>query len=164
MVINRYIGGDPANRDVDTGRLVSALNLIVQASNARNGVRVGRNRYFFGPRQGTLGGRVDAFRGYYASCRPVWNQMMVNINVCMTAFIEPRTMAVAISEFGRGSFGAFPRLEEIFQKSNVKVRVLHLGYKKKVYAIVDKRPDQVSFRCDELGGTVTVAEYFKKSK
>lgn len=144
---------------------MSALNLVVQASSAHTGTRVGKNRYFFGPAQGTLGNGVEAWRGFYASVRPVWKSMMVNINVCMTAFIEQKSMAIAIMDYQDGSRGAIPNLRELFQKSTLRVKATHLGYKKKVREIEQRTADQVSFVCEEMGNRkVTVAQYFRQSK
>ena len=91
--------------------------------------------------------------------------MMVNVNVCMTAFIEPKNMAVAITDYQGGSRGAIPNLRELFQKSALRVKATHLGYKKKVRAIEPRRADQVSFVCEEMDNRkVTVAKYFRHSK
>jgi eukaryotic translation initiation factor 2C len=136
----------------------------VQAGASHTGVRVGKNKYFFGPSQGSLGGGVEGLRGYFASVRPVWKSMMVNVNVCMTAFIESKNMAVAIEEFQRGSRGAMPQLSAMFGKSVLRVKTRHLGHRKKVWKIEDKNCNQLSFPCEELGGTVTVAHYFRKSE
>ncbi|KAG8798792.1 hypothetical protein FRC16_006546 [Serendipita sp. 398] len=129
---------------------------------SRTGIRVGRNRHFFGPPVQSIGNGVEAWRGYYASVRPAWNTMMVNINVCMTAFVESKNLGTAIAQFMQGSYGAVPTLSRMFQKSNLKVKTLHLGYRKPVRAILGKTPDQQTFECKEMGGTVTVAEYFRK--
>jgi eukaryotic translation initiation factor 2C len=136
----------------------------VQAGASHTGVRVGKNKYFFGPSQGPLGGGVEGLRGYFASVRPVWKSMMVNVNVCMTAFIESKNMATAIEDFQRGSRGAMPQLSAMFGKSVLRVKTKHLGHRKKVWKIEDKNCNQLSFPCEELGGTVTVAQYFRKSK
>lgn len=88
---------------------------------------------------------------------------MVNVNVCMTAFIEQKNMADAIVDFQRGSRGAVPNISKMFQKSNLKVRTKHLGYTKVVKAISDKNAKSHRFDCAELGGMVTVEEYFRKS-
>ena len=162
--MRRHVDGDPANRDLDIGPLVSALNLIVQTSAARNGTRVGRNRHFFGPAQGSLSNGVEAWRGYFASVRPVWKTLMVNINVCMTAFIETQNMADAIMNFQRGSRGAIPHLGAMFGKSPLRVKTQHLGHRKGVWAIGHRTANQEKFSCEELGGIVTVAEFFRKSK
>lgn len=159
--LHRYTDGD--NKDLDTAPLVSALNLIIQTHGSRTGVRVGKNRHFFGPAERSLGGGVEAWRGYFASVRPVWKSLMVNINVCMTAFVESKNLATAILDFQRGSYGAVPHLGAMFGKTTLKVKTKHLGHRKVVRAIVQKRADQEKFQCDELGGVVTVAEYFRKS-
>lgn len=91
--------------------------------------------------------------------------MMVNINVCMTAFIEQKSMAMAIMDYQDGSRGAFPNLKDLFQKSTLRVKATHLGYKKKVRGIEQRTAHQVSFVCEEMGNrTVTVAQYFQQSK
>jgi eukaryotic translation initiation factor 2C len=111
-----------------------------------------------------LGDGLEAWRGYFASVRPVWKTLMVNVNVCMSAFIEQKTMAQAIADFQRGSRGAVPHVAAMFGKSNLKVRTKHLGYRKSVWAISGQNANEYKFLCEELGGTVTVAEYFRKSK
>jgi eukaryotic translation initiation factor 2C len=90
--------------------------------------------------------------------------MMVNINVCMTAFIETKNMAQAIMDFQRGSRGAVPRLQEMFGKSGLRVKTRHLGHRKGVWAIGQKTANQERFSCEELGGVVSVAEYFSRSE
>ncbi|KAG8855769.1 hypothetical protein FRB91_001714, partial [Serendipita sp. 411] len=160
--LTQHVGGDLANKDIDINPIVSAINLIIQMQSSRTGIRVGRNRHFFGPPVQSIGNGVEAWRGYYASVRPAWNTMMVNINVCMTAFVESKNLGTAIAQFMQGSYGAVPTLSRMFQKSNLKVKTLHLGYRKPVRAILGKTPDQQTFECKEMGGTVTVAEYFKK--
>ena len=89
---------------------------------------------------------------------------MVNINVCMTAFIESKNMAQAIMNFQRGSYGATPNLPKMFGKSILRVRTRHLGYRKTVLAIGENNANQERFLCEELGGVVTVAEYFRRSE
>lgn len=160
--LHKHTDGDPAYVDKDIGSLISALNLVVQADASRKGARVGKNRHFFEPSVGSIGGGIEAWRGFYASVRPVWKSMMVNINVCMTAFVESKNMATAISDFQKGSRGAIPDLGKMFGKSVIRIKTLHLGYRKPVRGIMDKKPSQQTFPCAELGGTVTVAEYFRR--
>lgn len=88
---------------------------------------------------------------------------MVNINVCMTAFIEQKNMAIALMDFERGSRGAQPNLGKMFGNSTLKVRTKHLGYRKVVTSISSKTSKTHRFDCKELGGMVTVEEYFRKS-
>jgi eukaryotic translation initiation factor 2C len=89
--------------------------------------------------------------------------MMVNINVCMTAFIEQKNMAFALMDFQRGSRGAQPNIGKMFGNSTLKVRTKHLGYRKVVTGISNKTARTHRFDCKELGGMITVEEYFRKS-
>lgn len=66
-------------RDYDPLPLISALNLVLQQHPAHNGVRVGKSKYFFPPSQAALGTGLEAWRGYYASVRPTYKQLMVNV-------------------------------------------------------------------------------------
>jgi len=131
---------------------------------ARTGVRVRRSRHFFGSAQVSLGNGIVAWRGYSASVRPVLKTLMVNINVYITAFIESKNMAQAIMDFQRGSYGATPNLRKMFGSSTLRVRTRHLGYRKTVLAIGENNANQERFLCEELGGTVTVAEYFQRGE
>jgi len=47
---------------------------------------------------------------------------------------------------------------------NLKVKILHLGYTKKLNAIGTTSARRTSFNCEELGGRVTVEAYFQKSE
>jgi hypothetical protein len=88
---------------------------------------------------------------------------MVNINVCMTAFVEQKNMASAIMDFQRGSRGAMPNLGKMFGNSTLKVKTRHLGHRKVVSNISTKTARTHRFDCKELGGMVSVEEYFRKS-
>ncbi|KZV96981.1 Piwi-domain-containing protein [Exidia glandulosa HHB12029] len=163
--MKRYVTGDHAslNEDEEIKPVVSALNLILQRKASQAGYRVGRNRFFYDDEErGVLGPRLIAYMGFYSSVRPVQNQFMVNVNVCMTAFHEPGKLSDALMAFGRGSFGAIPR--EFMSK--VKVSTKHLGYTRKytVKRIVGgKTAASEKFKCDEYGGgVISVEEYFKR--
>ncbi|KAF8229226.1 hypothetical protein L208DRAFT_1402452 [Tricholoma matsutake] len=81
--------------------LISALNLVLQQNASRTGVRVGKTRYFFpsSARKISLGPRVEAWQGFFASVRPTYKQLMANVNVCMTAFVEPCNLPDALRGF-----------------------------------------------------------------
>ncbi|KAG7095760.1 hypothetical protein E1B28_006465 [Marasmius oreades] len=156
----RYCQADPNYKDEDVLPIISALNLILAAypSSSREGVMVGRNRFFF-PRdtQATpLGGGLEAFRGFYSSVRPTLNQLMVNVNVCTTAFYTAGNLAEKMIEFSDASFGA--RMSAFVKGVRVKTR--HLGYTKTVKGASSKTPSQHQFDCQELGGRVSVETYF----
>lgn len=125
------------------------------------GVRVGKNRYFF-PLSGMptmdLGLGVEACQGFFTSVRPTYKQLMVNVNVCMTAFYTPGDLAEAISAFSRSSLGAMPRRFS----QGIKVTTTHLGYKMKkpLKKIMDKPASKTFFEHDRYG-KVSVEQYFK---
>jgi eukaryotic translation initiation factor 2C len=130
---------------------------------SRTGVRVGKNRHFFTPDElQMIGPGVEAWRGYYSSIRPVYKSLMVNVNVCMTAFIEGRNLGDAIRNFQSGSRGGFPDLKAMFGKSNIKIRTLHNGYKKPLKAIGHQTASQQTFLED--GKQTTVANWFRRSE
>lgn len=79
--------------------------------------------------------------------------------MCTTAFYTPGNLADAMMTFRNSSFGARPAA---FVRG-VRVRTLHLGYKKSVRSLSSKTARQHKFLATELGAEVTVEEYFKRS-
>ena len=144
--------------------IISALNLVLSAfpsSPAGQGVMVGRNRFFFrsgGVRPVSLGGGLEAWKGFYSSVRPAWKQLMVNVNACTTAFYQPQNLAMAMRQFEDSSFGA---QASTFVRG-VRVKTTHLGYKKTVKKLARFTARQHKFDSGDFG-TVTVEQYFKKS-
>ncbi|KAF9260685.1 Piwi-domain-containing protein [Marasmius fiardii PR-910] len=158
----QYCRADPKYKDEDVLPIISALNLILAThpNSSGGGVMVGRNRFFFPTdMQATpLGGGLEAFRGFYSSVRPTLNQLMVNVNVCTTAFYTTGNLAVKMMEFSSASFGA--RMN-VFVKG-VRVRTKHLNYTKTVKGLSSKLPSEYHFDCEELGGRVSVQTYFDR--
>ncbi len=123
---------------------------------------VGRNKFFHpNPAEPptNLGGGLSAWRGFYTSVRPAHKQLMVNVNVCTTAFYSPGNLAERMMEFLDASFGARP---QAFVRG-VRVRTTHLGYRKTVKTASKFTAKQHQFDAEGLG-KVTVEQYFKKSK
>lgn len=160
--LDKYMEGQRNYRDYDTLPLISALNLALQQHAGRAGVRYGKNRYFF-PNLGTkqLGPSIEAVQGFYSSVRPGFKQLLVNVNVCMTAFVKPGNLADKLKEFHRSSRGAMPSLPKSLVRS-IHVRTLHLGYKKKLFAIGTSSARNQKFDCAEFGGMISVEQYFLK--
>ncbi|KAG9307964.1 ribonuclease H-like domain-containing protein [Chiua virens] len=154
-----YLAGQIQFRDYDPLPLISALNLIVSSTPGRTGVMVGRNRYFFraAAQPVSLGGGLEAWKGFYSSVRPAHKQLMVNVNVCTTAFYTPGSLARAMTEFQNSSFGA--RME-VFCKS-VRIKTTHLGYKKTVKKLARHNAKTYKFETPEYG-LVSVEAYFKR--
>ena len=145
--------------------LISALNLVLAAHPSRpssNGVMVGANKFFhYNPAEppSNLGGALQAWRGFYASVRPAHKQLMVNVNVCTTAFYTPGNLVDRWAEFEEYSKGGRPNA---FMKG-IRVRIRHLGHVKTVKAVSTFTAANYKFDSHEYG-MVTVLEYFRRSK
>lgn len=165
-LLSSYLSGDPNYRGYDILPIVSAVNLILQSHPNRSsggGVMVGRNRFFFRSNEAppfTLGGGLEAWRGFYSSVRPAYKQLMVNVNVCTTAFYVPGNLADSMMTFMNSTFGA--NMKQFVK--GVRVLATHLGYKKTVKTVTNLKPHQFTFDCDELKKRVTVQQYFLESK
>lgn len=122
---------------------------------------VGRNRYFFraAAEPVNMGGGLEAWKGFYSSVRPAYKQLMVNVNVCTTAFYIPGNLARAMMDFRNSSFGA--RMEGFCK--GVRIKTTHLGHRKSVKKLARQNARTYSFDTPEYG-RVTVEEYFKRSK
>lgn len=157
-----YLNGDNQYRNYNTLPVISALNLILAAHPLRSGIKVGQDRYFFRSAAvpANLGGGLEAWKGFYSSVRPAHHQLMVNVNVCTTAFYTPGNLAVQMMAFQNSSFGA--RMEAFCK--GVRVKATHLGYRKTVKCLARQNARQYTFPCDELGGSVSVEQYFSRSE
>jgi hypothetical protein len=162
---HRYLVGHPQYRNYEILPIIAALNLILSAhpnrTQAGGGVMVGRNRFFFPSASPPfpLGSGLEAWRGFYSSVRPSFNQLMVNVNVCATAFYSEGNLAEAMNVFEQASFGA--RMSAFVQRLRVKTD--HLGHQKTVKRLAKFNAKQHKFEAQELGGMVTVEEYFRRS-
>ncbi|KAH8993572.1 argonaute-like protein [Lactarius hatsudake] len=155
--LQQYLVGHAQFRTYDIFPVIAALNLILSAHPNRTqeggGVVVGRNRYFFPSASPpvSLGGKLEAWMGFYSSVRPSFSQLMVNVNVCATAFYSEGNLAEAMVAFEQASFGA--RMSAFVQR--IRIKTDHLGHQKTVKRLA-------KFEAQELGGTVTVEEYFRR--
>ncbi|KAI0247504.1 Piwi-domain-containing protein [Lactifluus subvellereus] len=154
--------GDVANIDKakEIDPLVSALNLIMQRQAAQLGFRFGKNRYFFDDdHKELLGPRLLALMGFYSSVRPVYKQLMVNVNVCMAPFHQPGKLSDALRAFDVRSRGATPTL-----MAKVKVSSRYRGYKcvKPIFRVLDISAKKTTFPCEEYGGNITVETFFQR--
>ncbi|GBE83588.1 hypothetical protein SCP_0506430 [Sparassis crispa] len=158
-----YLNGDKQYRQYDIMPVISALNLVLAAHPNRStggGVMVGRNKFFHFSQQFPpfpLGGALEAYRGFYSSVRPAHKQLMVNVNVCTTAFYVPGNLAERMQEFEAASFGA--RASAFVR--GVRVKTTHLGYTKTVKKLATVNANQHRFNAEGFG-EVTVAQYFQK--
>ena len=157
------MSGRPEHRTAEIQPVISAMNLIMQQFASRRGVRVSRNKYFFPmPEEAhplSLG--VAAHRGFFMSVRPMYKQLMVNINVCMTAFYTPGNLGDAMLAFLRQSSGGMPQQFA----DRLKISTKHLGYTRKrtIFRIATNQTARsYKFSTPEYG-QVSVEEFFKKS-
>ncbi|KAI0313100.1 Piwi-domain-containing protein [Amylostereum chailletii] len=161
--LKRYLEGEVNNPDEDVMPVISALNLVMQRQASQTGFRFGRNRYFFDDNEkGPLGPRLWAHMGFFSSVRPAHKQLMINVNVCMTAFHQPGSLSDAIAAFNAASYGANP--QEFMNR--VKISTRHLGYKRvKTIKKVTGNGTAITqkFKCDEYGGgLISVQDYYKR--
>ena len=122
---------------------------------------IGRNKFFHpsaAERPVSLGGGLEAWRGFYSSVRPAHKQLMVNVNVCTTAFYTPGNLATRLQEFMNHSFGA---RATAFVKG-LRVVATHLGYRKTIKKAANVSARQHKFTAEGLG-EVTVEQYFARS-
>ncbi|KAF9242311.1 ribonuclease H-like domain-containing protein [Melanogaster broomeanus] len=154
-----YLEGQPQYRNYDILPIISALNIILAATPGRTGIMVGRNRYFFrsAAQPYKLGGGLEAWKGFYSSVRPAHKQLMINVNVCTTAFYTPGNLADAMMAFRDLSFGA--RMDAFCRGVRVKTR--HLGYRKTVKKLAHHTAKSYSFDTPEYK-RITVQDYFKR--
>ncbi|KAL5479122.1 hypothetical protein ACEPAI_2410 [Sanghuangporus weigelae] len=162
--LDRYLQGeDPL---YDPLPIISAFNLITKSHASHNGVLCKKNRYFFPPKMLNetpfdLGGGLEAWKGFFFSVRPVYKNLMINVNVCMSAFCVPYArLSDVILEFQARSRGAIPRELE----GRVRVTTTHLGYRKKnpIKALGPQSARKTMFQCDEPDGKISVEQYFQR--
>jgi len=176
-LLKRSLDADNELRDFDAGPVVSALQLFVSKHARRNGVVIGgtenengkerKNKYqqnkFFFPalRQVPLDNLLVAWRGFAMSVRPTWKQLSVNINVATSAFHQEGNLAQALSNFRGRTFGA--EATKFF--FGVQVKLIHLGYRKKIAMIGNKTATQFTFPYSESPEApmrqISVAQFFR---
>ena len=86
--LSNYLEGDLQYRDSAITSLLPALNVVLSQHPSQQGVKVGRNHFFFPQETFSLGGGLEAWKGFYSSARPAYKQLMVNANVATTAFYQ----------------------------------------------------------------------------
>ncbi|KDR79292.1 hypothetical protein GALMADRAFT_137154 [Galerina marginata CBS 339.88] len=159
-----HLEGELQYRDYDITPAISVLNIILAAHPNRSGgggILVGRNRFFFrtANQPFSLGGSLEAWKGYYSSVRPTHNQLMANVNVCNMAFYTPGNLATSMIAFANSSPNA---THSAFVKE-VKVKMTHRRFQGTVKKLHNMNAREHKFDVDETGGKMSVEEYFKKT-
>ncbi|KAH9848679.1 argonaute-like protein [Lenzites betulinus] len=161
--LSRFLEGHPQYRNCDIMPVLNALNVILAMHPNRvggGGVMVGRNKFFHrSPKVPAmpLGGGLEAWRGFFSSVRPSWKQLMVNVNVCTTAFHAAGNLADRLLEFSNASHGA----RSAMSVRGVRIRTTHVGYRKTIKTVAKLNARQHKFEAEAFG-EVTVEEYFAK--
>ncbi|QRV95662.1 protein argonaute 5 [Ceratobasidium sp. AG-Ba] len=161
--MTKYLGGTDGYNDFDPQPMLSAFNILLAKYPSQHGVMVGRNKWFFPtPGQATdLGGGLEAYRGFYSSVRPSFQQLMVNVNVATTAFYRAGNLAELFLKFGPAGGS---RLTTFVY--NLRIEMTHTGRKMRKAIKGVKLKDTARnylFLCDEFGGQkMSVEDYFKR--
>ncbi|KAH8109520.1 Piwi-domain-containing protein [Phellopilus nigrolimitatus] len=162
--LDRYLQGE--NASYNPLPLISAFNLITTAHASHTGVS-DRKGYMFPPSALgesplALSAGLEAWKGFFATVRPACGKLMVNVNVCMGAFYVPNArLSDAMVKYQQTSYGA-SNPQRFYRR--VKVTTKHLGYRKQVgiKAFGTQSAKKTVFQCDELGGMVSVEQYFQR--
>lgn len=133
---------------------------MVEKYATRNGVMVGRNRFFFPSETFSLGGGLEAWKGFYSSVRPTYKQLMVNVNVATTAFYSEGNLANAMFEFRNATGGG--RIDPFVR--GIRVATTHLNRRKTVKRASNQTAKSATFFWTEQNRQVSVAEYFRMSR
>ncbi|KAJ6510612.1 argonaute-like protein [Mycena sanguinolenta] len=167
--LTKHLNGDIESRNYNILPIISALNLVLQQHATRTGVVVGKNKHFFPSSSLPSGGLslgIVAFQGYYASARITYKELMVNVNNCMTPFIEPGNLGAALREVQsqhiRRNAYLTKGLTSRFTKS-LRVTTTYLGSKrqKPLKATASTSASETFFKCEEFG-RISVEKYFLK--
>ncbi|CAE6438640.1 unnamed protein product, partial [Rhizoctonia solani] len=147
----------------DPQPMISAFNILLSKYPSQHGVMVGRNKWFFPSlhQASDLGYGLEAFRGYYSSVRPSFQQLMVNVNVATTAFFKPGPLAPLFQKFGPAGQN---QLRTFIH--NLRIEMKHTGriMRKTIKGIkLNTNARVYKFKCDEFEGQdVTVEVYYKR--
>jgi eukaryotic translation initiation factor 2C len=145
--------------------MLSAFNILLSKYPSQHGIQVGRNKWFFpsSSQPADLRGGLIAYRGFYSSVRPSFQQLMVNVNVATTAFYQTGNLVNLFHLFGPagghqlGGFIRHLRIEMTHTGRRMRkvIKGVKLGTSARAY----------KFKCDEFEGQeITVETYFKRSE
>ncbi|KAG8714786.1 hypothetical protein FRC09_017242 [Ceratobasidium sp. 395] len=161
--MTKYLGGATGYGSFNPQPMLSAFNILLAKYPSQHGVMVGRNKWFFpAPGQASpLGTGLEAYRGYYSSVRPSFQQLMVNVNVATTAFYCTGNLADLFLRFGQQrarEISAFVR--------NLRIEMGHTGVRQRKLirgVKLDTSARQYMFPCDEFGNEMMSLEaYFRR--
>ncbi|KAH8113207.1 Piwi-domain-containing protein [Phellopilus nigrolimitatus] len=162
--LDRYLRGEDA--DYNPLPIISAFNLVTTAHASHTGVPDKKGYLFppsvLGESPLALSAGLEAWKGFFATVRPAYGNLMVNVNVCMGAFYVPNVrLSDAMIKYQQTSYGA-SNPQSFYRR--VRVTTKHLGYRRKsgIKAFGSQSARKTVFQCDELGGMVSVEQYFQR--
>ncbi|TFK71986.1 hypothetical protein BDN72DRAFT_836913 [Pluteus cervinus] len=164
--IDEYLAGAVSPRDYDITPAISALNLFLQRYARSAGVPVGSGtfiRYFFPRDEGLekcdLGDGIEGLRGFFLSIRPSFTRLLIDVDVCVSAFVKPGNLAEVLLR-SKKKLEDVATLPKGFLDSNIHVKLTHLGYSKPLFGIGPKPPNKMTYILD--GVRRSAKNYFKQ--
>jgi eukaryotic translation initiation factor 2C len=118
--LRRYVTSDPGdarwnpltwNQEADVHNsnketVLNALNIVASKCFGDGVFRLGANKFFVEAGNTPLGNSpLTAIRGYFYSIRPGMGHILLNVNACTSAFLQPVTLDVLLSEANKKLFG-----------------------------------------------------------
>jgi eukaryotic translation initiation factor 2C len=109
--LQRYVKSDPGddywnpltwNKDT----VLNALNIVVSKCLGGGALRLGANKFFIEAGNTPLGNSpLTAIRGYFYSIQPGMGEILLNVNACTSAFLQPVTLDVLLNNQSKTLFG-----------------------------------------------------------
>jgi hypothetical protein len=118
--LERYVKSDPGNdkwnpltwnqeanvNNSNKDTVINALNIVVSKCFGNGVFRLGANKFFVEAGSHPLGrSPLVTIRGYFYSIRPGMGHILLNVNACTSAFLQPVTVAELMSEDNTRLFG-----------------------------------------------------------
>ncbi|QRW22769.1 argonaute-like protein [Rhizoctonia solani] len=121
----------------------------------------GHNKWFFPSlhQSSDIGVGLEAYRGYFSSVRPSFQQLMVNVNVATTVFYKPGPLASYSSIW---ACGATP-IKVFVHKLRIEMRHTGRVMRKQIKGLrLDSNARTYLFKCDEYNNEkISVEAYIK---
>ncbi|KAH8115128.1 Piwi-domain-containing protein [Phellopilus nigrolimitatus] len=160
--LDRYLQGEDVNYNALP--IISAFNLV---TTAHTGVPDKKGYLFppavLGESPLALSAGLEAWKVFFASMRSVYKNLMVNINVFMGAFYVPNArLSDAMVKYKQTLYGA-SNPQNFLPAREVATKHLDYHRKSEIKASGSRSARKTVFQCDELGGMVSVEQYFQRN-
>lgn len=99
---NQQADDNSPNKDT----VINALNIVISKCFEGGVFRLGANKFFIEAGNVPLvGSPLSTIRGYFYSIRPGMGHILLNVNACTSAFLQPVTLDVLMSTSSQKLFG-----------------------------------------------------------